>query len=297
MRGTSRLRIAIVLLAGLAATSILYAPSAEAKHKKAPTPTPTPMPTPSPTPAPIVKSWNFDQDKAHELASGWTALEGDWVVLSDPTAPSAPNGFGMESGRMLKSLMGGLDYSTMAIVTDPTEYSDFTYEAQFKATKGYFDCSGGLIFRYADPRNYYLLSAGCPSDYFALNLISDGKVDVLKQTVVPIDQGVWYKIKIVTDGDHMSGYSNDKMVFDITDSKIKRGRIGLWAHDDSQPLFDNVTLTLPPGTGEPEAAPSAGSNEIPTGASAPLTAPPPMPAAPPPMPAAPESGAPPPMPH
>jgi 3-keto-disaccharide hydrolase len=299
MRGNSRLRIALVLLAGLAATSILYAPAAEAKHKKAPTPTPTPMPTPSPTPAPIVKEWNFDQDKAHEIASGWTAVEGDWVVLSDPTAPSVPNGFGMESGRMLKSLMGGLDYSTLAVVTDPAEYSDFTYEAQFKATKGYFDCSVGLIFRYVDPKNYYLLSAGCPSDYFALNLISDGKVDVLKQTVVPIDQGVWYKIKVVTDGDHISGYSNDKMVFDVTDPKIKSGRIGLWAHDDSEPLFDNVTLTLPPGTGEP--APSgAGSSEVPTGANAPLTAPPPMPAAPgaapPPMPA-PESGAPPPMPH
>jgi len=283
MRGNSRLRIAIVLLAGLAATSILYAPPAYSKHKPKPTPTPTPIPTPSPTPAPVVKEWNFDQDKPHEIAQGWTAVEGDWVVLPDPGAPSQPNAFGMESGRLLKSLINALEYSALVVVSDPTEYSDFTYEAQFKAKKGYFDCSGGLIFRYADPKNYYLLSVGCPSDYFALYLISDGKPEVLKQTVVPIDQGVWYSIKVVVDGDHMLGYANDKMEFDINDSKIKQGRIGLWAHDDSQPLFDNVKLTLPAGTG-------AGSSEVPT--SAPLSAPPAMPAEP-----GTSGAAPPPMPH
>ena len=246
MRGNSRLRIAIMLMASLVATSVLYAPPAHAKHKAKATPTPTPIPTPSPTPAPIVKEWNFDQDKPGEIAQGWTAVEGDWVVLSDPTAPSAPNAFGMESGRLLKSLMAGLAYSTLTVVSDPTEYSDFTYEAQFKAKKGYFDCSGGLIFRYVDPKNYYLLSAQCPNDFLVLTRMTDGKPEDLKQTVVPIDQGVWYQIKVVTEADHIACYANDKMAFDVTDSKIKQGRIGLWSRDDSEPLFDNVKLTLPP---------------------------------------------------
>jgi len=289
MRGNSRLRIAIVMLAGLAATSILYAPPAYSKHKPKPTPMPTPIPTPSPTPAPVVKEWNFDQDKPHEIAQGWTAVEGDWVVLPDPGAPSQPNGFGMESGRLFKSLTNGLVYSSLAVASDPTEYSDFTFEAQVKAKKGYVDCSGGLIFRYVDPKNYYVLSVGCPSDYFAIDRVSDGKPEVLKQTVVPIDQGVWYSIKVVTDGDHMSCYANDKMEFDVTDSKIKQGRIGLWAHDDSQPLFDNVKLTLPPSTSSESGT---GSSEVPTGAGAPLSAPPPIPAEP-----GTSGGAPPPMPH
>ena len=130
---------------------------------------------------------------------------------------------------------------------------------------------------------------GCPSDFFALYRVSDGNPEVLKQTVVPIDQGVWYSIKVVTDGDHMSCYANDKMEFDVTDSKIKQGRIGLWAHDDSQPLFDNVKLTLPPSTSSESGT---GSSEVPTGAGAPLSAPPPIPAEP-----GTSGGAPPPMPH
>ena len=97
MRGNSRLRIAIVLLAPAwrpARFCTLHQPSS--KHKPKLTPTPTPIPTPSPTPAPVVKEWNFDQDKPNEIAQGWTAVEGDSVVISESGAPSQPNGFGIQ---------------------------------------------------------------------------------------------------------------------------------------------------------------------------------------------------------
>jgi len=106
----------------------------------------------------------------------------------DPSAPSKPNTFGLPAGRLLKSLTSALEYYPMAIETDPTEYSDFTLEAQFKSAGGRFDCSGGLIFRYVDDKNFYLLSAGCPSDYFALSRMTNGALVGLKQSVVPTDK-------------------------------------------------------------------------------------------------------------
>lgn len=254
MRGGSWLRGAVLMAAATAAAIVLYAPPAHSRKK----PTPTPTATATPTATPEVRSWNFDSDTTHKMAQGWTAVEGDWEVQSDPTAPSPPNGLGLGSslGREAKSLTAGLEYNVYAVVSDPTEYSDFTLEAAFKAKKGWFDCSGGLIFRYSDPKNYYLLQAGCPSDFFALYRMSGGKAEVLKQTVVPIDQGVWYKLKVVAEGDHISCYSNDKMAFDVNDNRIRRGRIGLWAHDDSLALFDDVKLTLPLATAAGEATPS-----------------------------------------
>jgi 3-keto-disaccharide hydrolase len=253
MSGGFWLRGAAVATAAVATAVILYVPPAYSRRKK---PTPTPTATATPTPTPEVKSWNFDQDKAHQMAQGWSAVEGDWEVLPDPTAPSPPNGFGLSPsfGREVRSLTAGLEYNISAVVSDPTEYSDFTLEASFKAKKGWFDCSGGLIFRYADPKNYYLLQAGCPTDFFALYRMMGGKPELLKQTIVPIDQGVWYKLKVVAQGDHISCYSNDKMAFDVTDSRIRRGRIGLWAHNDSLALFDDVKLTLPLATAPGEAA-------------------------------------------
>ena len=137
---------------------------------------PTATLTPTPTPTPEVHVWNFDSDKAGEVAAGWKAVEGDWQVIPDPSAPSKPNTFGLPAGRLLKSLTSALEYYPIAIQTDPTEYADFTLEAQFKSAGGRFDCSGGIIFRYVDDKNFYLLSAGCPSDYFALSRMTNGQL-------------------------------------------------------------------------------------------------------------------------
>ncbi len=142
--------------------------------------------------------------------------------------------------------------------TDPTEYSDFILEAQFKSAGGRFDCSGGLLFRYVDDKNYYLLSAGCPSDYFALSRMTNGQVVPLKQSVVPTDKDTWYRLKVKAEGGHFMCYDDDKMIFDFDDSKIAKGKIGLWARDDSQAQFDDVKLTvITPSESGASAAPAA----------------------------------------
>jgi Domain of Unknown Function (DUF1080) len=238
-------------------TVLVISPAAYSKPKKKKAAAePTATLTPTATPTPEVHAWNFDQDKGGEVPAGWKAIEGDWQVIPDPSAPSKPNTYGLPAGRMLKSLTGLLAYYPMTIETDPTEYSDFTLEAQFKSAGGRFDCSGGLIFRYVDEKNFYLLSAGCPSDYFALSRMTNGQLATLKQQVVPTDKDTWYRLKVTAQGGHFSCYDDDKMIFDFDDNKIAKGKIGLWAADDSQAQFDDVKLTVL-GAGESAAAPAA----------------------------------------
>jgi hypothetical protein len=256
-KGNSWLRSAVVVAAGVVMMVLVVSPAAHSKQKKKKAAEPTATLTATPTPTPEVHLWNFDQDKADAMASGWKAVEGDWQVIPDPSAPSKPNTFGLPAGRLLKSLTSALEYYPMAIQTDPTEYSDFTLEAQFKSGGGRFDCSGGIIFRYVDEKNFYLLSAGCPSDYFALSRMTDGQLIGLKQSVVPTDKDTWYRLKVTAQGGHFSCYDNDKMIFDFDDKKIAKGKVGLWARDDSQAQFDDVKITII-GTGE--SAPAAAAS-------------------------------------
>jgi len=247
------LRSAALVVAGAMVAVMTSAPPAYSKKKKEATPTATLTPTATATPE--TKAWNFDTDKAGQLADGWQDLDGaGWEVFSDPTAPSQPNDFGLPSGRMVTSLTHGLEYDPKVVMKDPTEYSDFTAEIQFKPIKGYFDCSGGLIVRYADLNNYYVLALGCPSDYVQLLRMYKGKLDQVQQKVVAIDAGNWYKIKLDVQGDHFIAYDEGKMLFDVQDNKIAKGRIGLWSSNDSQARFDNLVLTLPlPGAAAGEA--------------------------------------------
>ena len=261
--GNSWLRSAAVVAAFIVVTVLVVSPAAHSKQKKKKAAEPTATLTPTATPTPEVHMWNFDQDKAGEMTSGWKALEGDWQVIADPSAPSKPNTFGLPAGRLLKSLTSALEYYPVAIQTDPTEYSDFTLEAQFKSAGGRFDCSGGLIFRYVDDKNFYLLSAGCPSDYFALSRMTNGQLVGLKQSVVPTDKDTWYRLKVTMQGGHFMCYDNDKMIFDFDENKIAKGKIGLWARDDSQAQFDDVKITIIPSEGGAAAAPAPAASASP----------------------------------
>jgi len=254
------LRSAALVVAVALAVVAMVAPPAYSKKKKE-VATPTATLTPTATPTPEVKAWNFDNDKAGQLPDGWDDIDGaGWQVFADPSAPSQPNDFGLPAGRMVTSLTHGLEYKPKVVMKDPTEYSDFTLEAEFKPIKGYFDCSGGLIVRYNNPDNYYVLELGCPSDYVQLIRMYQGKMEQIQQKVVAIDAGNWYKIKLETQGDHFLAYSEGKLLFDVQDSKIAKGRIGLWSSNDSQARFDNLTLTLPlPGTSGGEAGGAAGA--------------------------------------
>jgi hypothetical protein len=242
------LRGMALVVAGAMVAVITAAPPAysRAKKKAKESPTPTATLTPTATPTPEMKVWNFDSDKAAALPDAWQDVDGaGWVVFTDSTAPSQPNDFGLPSGRVVSSLTHGLEYHPKVVIKDPTEYSDFTLEAEYKPIKGYFDCSGGLIMRYNNPENYYVLRMGCPSDYIQLLRMYQGKLDQLQQKVVAIDAGNWYKIKVEAQADHFIAYDDGKMLFDVQDSKIAKGRIGLESSNDSQARFDNVTLTLP----------------------------------------------------
>jgi len=72
-------------------TVLVVSPAAYSKGKKKKAAVePTATLTPTATPTPEVHMWNFDSDKAGEVPAGWKAVEGDWQVIPDPSAPSKP---------------------------------------------------------------------------------------------------------------------------------------------------------------------------------------------------------------
>jgi 3-keto-disaccharide hydrolase len=202
------------------------------------------------------ETWKFDTHRAFAADQNWTAVEGDWEVLHDPTAPSAPNTFGLTKYGLPRT-EGNLRWLTsfirttypIAVANDPREYSNFTAEADFKTTGGAWDRSGGLIFRYVDAKNYYVLAAECPANRLVLYRMKDGKLAALKSISTVIEQGEWYGLKVETQGDRFVGFLNGKKMLEAKDDSFEKGRIGLWGRDDSLARFDNVTVKPLPSAG------------------------------------------------
>ncbi len=206
------------------------------------------------------KTWNFDTDRAEVMASDWTAVSGRWRVLHDPDAPSLPNalglpGYGLPRTRQMMLWIDSFftDQYLVAIPKDPTEYSDFTYQADVKPWGGAWGSYAGLVFRYTDPQNYYVLAAVCPKDYVALYRMSGGNLTLIKEAPATLKRGHWYTLKVDTRGGHFTAYLDGKRMFEAQDSGLAKGRIGVWSQNDSRVSFDNIKLTPASAAGAPAA--------------------------------------------
>jgi hypothetical protein len=206
------------------------------------------------------KSWNFDHDRGYLMPDDWTAVSGNWKVLRDVDAPSLPNtlglpGYGLPRTKQVMLWIDSFfsDQYLVAIPNDPTEYSDFTYQADFKPWGGAWGSYAGLVFRYIDPQNYYVLAAVCPKGYVALYRMSGGQLTLIKEAPATLKRGHWYSLKVDARGNHFTGYLDGKQMFEAQDSGLAKGHIGVWSQNDSRVSFANLKLTPAGVAGAPAA--------------------------------------------
>ena len=194
--------------------------------------------------------WDFDQDRGYSTPQDWTAVAGDWRVVIDRDAPSEPNtiglpGYGLPHISQVKLWLDSFFNTNylLAIPKDATEYSDFSYEAAFKPWGGAFGSYAGLVFRYTDPQNYYVLVAACPKDTLALYRMNGGQLNPIKEVPATLERGRWYNLKIDARGGHFIAFLDGQQMLAADDGSFAKGRIGVWSQNDSRVSFDNIKVT------------------------------------------------------
>src|SRR5262249_48626420 len=121
-----------------------------------------------------VKTWNFDKEKVQELPSGWLSehtgqgSKGNWKVLPDPSAPSRPN--------VLAQLSDDpTNYRFPLAIAEKDIYRDVTLTVRFKTISGTRDQGAGLVWRFRDANNYYIVRANALENNVVLYKVQDGK--------------------------------------------------------------------------------------------------------------------------
>ncbi len=101
---------------------------------------------------------SFDSDQPGKPPAGFTTnrtgkgKQGTWVVMTDTTAPSRPN-------VLAQTDMDRTDYRFPVCVYDAFAAKDVDLSVKFKAVKGSVDQGAGLVWRYKDKDNYYIVRA------------------------------------------------------------------------------------------------------------------------------------------
>jgi hypothetical protein len=189
------------------------------------------------------RHWDFEQDPLGGLPAGWTAAktgEGEgsvWKVVEDTSAP--------RGAHTLAQLAAGPRPLFNLCVADGPAPADLTISVAFKAVDGKIDQGGGVIWRYADPNNYYIARFNPLEDNFRLYKVVDGKrIQLATKEGLKAPAGQWHTLSVTMKGDAIECSLNGKMELVAKDGTFAgAGKVGLWTKADAHTHFDKLEVS------------------------------------------------------
>jgi len=188
--------------------------------------------------------WNFDADSPGLLPKDFvigTLFDGrpagDWKVLSTERALSPPHVLGQLMGK-------GAEHTYKVVLISGTTSADLELEVSLLPVEGKADMGGGLIWRAADDRNYYLTRANPLEQNIRIYHVVKGVRQMLKNVDQIIDVRRWHTLRVTMRGCRAQVFFDEQPVFDLCDETFKEGRVGLWTKSDAVTYFDNLKLQI-----------------------------------------------------
>jgi len=181
------------------------------------------------------RTWNFDQEKIGPPPKEFSIEAGDWKIVMEATAPSKTN--------VLGQLAGSSAGTFNLILAKDTVYRDVNISVKMKAVKGWSDQGGGIVWRAADAKNYYVVRYNPLEDNFRLYKVVQGSRSEPLQDVTIKHTDGWHELRVTMTDDKIECFYDGRKYMDYKDSSFPAaGKIGLWTKADALTLFDNLSV-------------------------------------------------------
>jgi hypothetical protein len=193
----------------------------------------------------------FDRAEPGSLPAGWTIAmthaggPPKWQIVRDETAGHPQMVFAQISrdrtaGRFPLAIWNG------AMIRNGEA------SVAFKAVEGNIDRAAGIVWRYQDPNNYYIVRANALENNVVLYKVEAGtRLSIAPKGLpsraygvkheVPIQR--WNLLRVVFNESLFTVFLNGERLFDAEDRTFKEaGKVGLWTKADSVTYFADFTF-------------------------------------------------------
>ena len=138
----------------------------------------------------------------------------------------------------------------LAVLTDVVT-ANVDLSVRLRPVTGQVDQAGGLVWRYQNQDNYYLLRANALEDNVVLYKVEGGKRTDLpvkgegrtygKKIEVPAGQ--WSTLRVLASGGLFEVYFNGAKLYEVEDATFSApGKVGVWTKADSVTQFDDLSV-------------------------------------------------------
>jgi hypothetical protein len=189
----------------------------------------------------------FDQDTVGQPPKGFlfghtakVGSPGKWIVQQD------------NSGKFLAQVDPDRTRSRFPVaVLAEVGALDLDLSVRFRPISGRVDQAAGLVWRYQDEDNYYLVRANALEGNVVLYKVQNGRRTDLpvkgegrtygKSAKVP--SGQWSTLRVTATGARFEVLLNDAKLYEVEDTTFaKAGKVGVWTKADSVTQFDDLTV-------------------------------------------------------
>lgn len=162
--------------------------------------------------------------------------EGSWLVREDLTAPSG-------SKVLVQTSADKTSFRFLLCVYDALLTHNALLSVRFKALSGEVDQAAGLIVRFRDKDNYYVVRANALEDNVRLYKVIDGKREQLAGAEVKVAANVWHTLRLSLSRYDFEVWLDGQRLFAAKDMALEAaGEVGLWTKADSVTAFDDFTI-------------------------------------------------------
>jgi hypothetical protein len=194
---------------------------------------------------------SFDSAKPGSLPRDWTVAmthEGGapkWEIVADRSAPSKPNAMAQTS---TDNTSGRFPLA----VYDKAVVTNGSVSVRFKAVSGERDQAAGIVWRYRDRDNYYIVRVNALEDNVVLYKVEDGTRIALEPKGTPsktygvkhkVPKQAWSTLKVEFAGTRFGVFFDGARIMDVEDATFSgAGKTGLWTKADSVTYFDDFRV-------------------------------------------------------
>jgi hypothetical protein len=168
-----------------------------------------------------------------------------WEIREDASAPSG-------SRVLMQTGDDATNYRFPVCVYDDFTGRNVVVSVKFKPLSGEVDQAGGIVWRYQDKDNYYVVRANALEDNVVLYKMENGKRSDLKPVGArwfaygkksEVPSGRWSELRVKVVGQTFEVFLNGTHLFDVEDATFQgAGKVGVWTKADSVTAFDDLTV-------------------------------------------------------
>ena len=194
---------------------------------------------------------NFENCVPGTLPPGWTTAmthkgtPPKWEVVRDESAPSPPYVLAQVS-------KDGTAGRFPLAIWDNATLRDGEVSVVFKPVSGAVDQAAGIVWRYQDSRNYYIVRANALENNVVLYKVVSGVRESIAPKGLPsraygikhsIPRGGWSTLRVTFKSATFTVFLNGERLFEAEDHAFNgEGKTGLWTKADSVTYFDDFDV-------------------------------------------------------